>query len=885
MKFKCWKIFFLISVLIHQPILCNDNALEIFYSFGRGFYNTPVSITLRCANPAAVIRYTTDCSLPSMSNGFTYKSEIEISSTTVVKAIAFTSTDTSIVKTHTYLFPEDIKNQGKNPPGFPVTWGGYSTIDADYEMDPEVINATAYTDKIDDAIKSIPALSLSMSVDDWFDPDSGNYVGYPNTNETREKPVSAEFIYLNSNKSFEVNCGVQNQGGTSIVKWKVPKQSMRLLFKDQYGQKKLNKKLFPDSDIESINTVVVDALLYSWIHSFDETQRITSLYFRDQLCSDLQNAMGGISFHGIYVNLFINGLYWGIYDVHERPDEDFMEQYFEYDKTDFDIIKHNPSTIVSGSNESYLELLEQARKGFSTSESLIEIQKYLDLPAFIDYMILNFYLGNYDWAHQNYYAASNMVLGTGYRFFTWDAEHVMRYSNVNYNATKKNDSGGPTEIHTLLKTNSDYRMMFADAFYKHAFNNGALSIDNFENEFMYRKNELDLAIILESARWGDYRESKDNVTYTRDDYWIPEVNKVITEYIPNRRDIVIEQLQKSYNLLYPKTLPPEFSKASGAINPGETIEINNPNSTTSTVIYTTDGSDPRQQGGDIQGDIYNSAIEINKATIVKARVLNSNTNEWSPLAEAYLIPENITYNLVITEIMYHSENYKLEFIEIMNSGDSDIDLAGVSFIKGIDYTFDKSTVLTTGEELVLTNNMVAFNELYGFEAYGMYSKQLSDKGETIILADFFGNTIDIVSYIDTIPWPVLSDQYERSMELINPELDNLLPSSWKTSSELFGSPGEYIANIKNAEIANKVLVYPNPASEWINIVIKGENLHSKDMNVDIYNSIGQLVKQEQFCNGTNYKMNINDLGEGFYMLQIIDLSGDIKKSALKLIKQ
>ena len=194
---------------------------------------------------------------------------------------------------------------------------------------------------------------------------SGLYVGYPNSNISREKAVTAEFLFDNPAENFALECGVQNQGGTSIIDWKVPKQSMRLLFKGEYGPSTLDHKLFPDSDIKSINTLVIDGLLYSWLHPWDEKQRITSLYFRDQLASDLQNEMGGLSFHGRYFHLYINGLYWGIYDVHERPDDAFLSEYLDAKREDFDIIKHNPNDIVQGTNEDYIKMLEMARKGLS----------------------------------------------------------------------------------------------------------------------------------------------------------------------------------------------------------------------------------------------------------------------------------------------------------------------------------------------------------------------------------------------------------------------------------------------------------------------------------------------------------------------------------------
>jgi hypothetical protein len=427
-----------------QGFTTKDSALvgfsgktNIEFNHSRQFYNEGFNLKLSSNNPETNIIYTLNGSAPSSENGMVYYDGIFIDSTLVVKAIAISETDTSDIVTNTFLFPETISKQGKSPTGFPQYWGGSSTITADYEMDPEIVNHPSYSGEISNALQSIPTVSLSMNIDDWFNPNTGLYVGYPNSDISREKPVTAEFLFPDKQENFVVECGVQNQGGTSIIDWKVPKQSMRLLFKEIYGPSKLKYKLFPDSKIELINTLVLDGFLYGWVHPFDETQRKTSLFFRDQLASDMQNKMGWPSFHGIYVNLYINGLYWGMYDLHERPDDAFLAEYLDASREDFDIIKHNPNNIVQGSNVAYNEMLGLARKGLSTPDALKNIQKYLDLPAFIDYMILNFYLGNFDWAHQNYYAARNRVTKSGFRFYTWDAEHVMRYSDVNYNNTQK----------------------------------------------------------------------------------------------------------------------------------------------------------------------------------------------------------------------------------------------------------------------------------------------------------------------------------------------------------------------------------------------------------------------------------------------------------------
>ncbi|MFB6342174.1 CotH kinase family protein [Saccharicrinis sp. FJH62] len=851
-------------------INASTDSLTLDFNHERGYYHDAFNLTITSSDPSAIIKYTLDCSDPLSSSSMAYTNSLSVTKTTIVRAVAYSSSDTSELITQTYLFPEDIRRQPKNPSGFPATWGGSSTINADYEMDPEVINNPVYSDKIEAALKSLPALSLTMETDEWFDPVSGLYVGYPNTNITREKPVSAEFIYSDPNESFLINCGVQNQGGTSIVDWKSPKQSMRLLFKSQYGPKKLKKKLFPDSEIESINTLVVDGLLYSWIHPWDNMQRKTSLYFRDQLASDLQNQMGGLSFHGIYVNVYINGLYWGIYDLHERPDEDFMAEYYDARTEDYDIIKHNPNTIVAGSNSSYLNLLKEARKGFTDNTPLDEIKKLLDLPKFIDYMILNFYLGNYDWAHQNFYAAVNKNLNSGYRFYTWDAEHVMRYSDVNYNNTGKNDSGGPTEIHQLLKNNAEYRLMFADAFYKHAFNNGALTPENFELAFNKRKNELDQAIILESARWGDYLESSTNTVYTRDDFWIPEVDKVLSEYIPNRLNKVLDQFRQNSNRLFPSVMPPIFDKEEGIVESGATVSISSTNYVPGKIIYTLDGTDPRKEGGSIQGTEYKTPIAINKTTTIKTRFLSTETNEWSALAEAGFIPESDYNAIMISEIMYNSAYQDLEFIELLNNSKKEINIKGYTFTDGIEYTFDNDLILNPGAVTVLANDGTMFSSLFNFDPYDIYSKRLSNDGETILLANSFGDTVDSVSYSNAYPWPWEADGHGRSLVLKDPNSDNAEATNWELSTEIYGSPGNYTSvNIGTNTIKNSV--YPNPFKNLIRIRIDATK-QSETLSFGIYNSMGQLVKS--FCRTAQqhpYELDLSSLNSGTYLLIVNDV--------------
>jgi len=883
LKSKAVKFLFVLFFLTQSSgyQLFADN-LKVEFSHTRKFYTSSFTLILTSGNPAAKIIYTLNSSKPSLKNGTVYKDGIFIDSTLVVKAVAISETETSEVVTNTFLFPETIAKQGKSPKGFPQIWGGSSVIPADYEMDPQIVNDRVYSSEISKALQSVPSVSLTMNVDDWFNPNTGLYVGYPNSDVTVEKAVTAEFLFDDPNQNFSVECGVQNQGGTSIVKWKVPKQSMRLLFKESYGPTKLKYKLFPDSDIKSINTLVLDGFLYGWVHPFDDKQRNTTLFFRDQLASDMQNKMGWPSFHGIYVNLFINGLYWGMYDLHERPDEDFLAEYLDAGSEDFDIIKHNPNTIVQGSNLAYNIMLELARKGLSTAEALRKIEKYLDLPAFIDYMILNFYLGNFDWAHQNYYAARNAVLQTGFRFYTWDAEHVMRYSDVTYNNVLKNDKGGPTEIHTFLLQNLEYRMMFADAVYRYFFNDGVFTPASLEESFLYRKNEIESAVILESARWGDFLESSTNVTYTKNDHWIPEVSKVLSEYIPKRRDIVLGQLRGVSPKLFPTSMPPVFRVEDHSSVLQKTIELVNPNSAEGDIYYTLDGSDPRAAGGAAHGLKYIKAITVENSTIIRTRFLTKGIAEWSALAEKSVVFDAIYgKEVVISEILYHPENDKPEFIEIVNTGETNIILDGFVFTKGIDFTFLQGSSIFPGAGLVLTNDTALFKKVYGFDAFGQFNKQLNNDGETLILKNRFYQTVDSVTYSDTIPWPVAADGDGFSIELISQKSDNSIHTNWKASEVKEGTPFE-----SQTGQDMEATFYPNPFTDKFFIELGNPDLAYEPFSVEVFNLFGSVVKSmETNSYNSRIELNLGNLLPGMYVIRVTPLQNTaFEFSNIKAIK-
>jgi hypothetical protein len=585
------------------------SVAELHFSQTRGLYDQAVQVAITSATGGVTIHYTLDGSEPGTrvsSSVLPYSQPISINKTTCLRTLAFKEGWKSTeVTTQTYIFLNDVIRQPVLPSGFPANWGHEGN--GDYEMDPDVVNNPTYSSTIKDDLKSLPSLSLVMDVDDWFGRNQGIYL----EGELEERAVSAELIFPDQTEGFHINCAVMIVGGTSVNRWKMDKLSMRLKFKNDYGPSTLKYPLFGVNNAQEFNTLIVDARMNnSWayggdvnVQGRDLTQRDLAQYTRDQFVADLQNDLGGYAPHGRHVHLYLNGLYWGLYWLHERPDAHFVTSYMGGNLEDFDVMKHNSSSVVSGSDQHYSAMMNIANSGLHSNNAYQLIEQYLDIPDFINYMLINFYVGNTDWAHQNWYASRNRNSGDGkWRYHSWDAEHVME--GLNNDVTARDDEGGPTFLHRRLMENELYRLQFADHIYRHFFNDGIFTPETVTSLYQIRLDEVDRAIVGESARWGDNQR---DVPYTRNLEWVTERDWMLNTFFKRRTDIVLDQLRDQG--LYPDIDVPrifvnDIAAVSGFYSRGDIVTMV---TNSGTIYYTENGEDPINFG---------TGSDINFSTLV-----------------------------------------------------------------------------------------------------------------------------------------------------------------------------------------------------------------------------------------------------------------------------
>lgn len=844
-----WKMIFhgfllflvLAPLIMPAPAQAQSVVSPPVFSVAHGHFSAPFQLTLSSLTPNAQIRYTTDFSTPTSTKGTLYSAPLTIDQTTVIRAVAYTSAaNQSATVTQSYIFLAQVRNQSNNPgSGWPSFFAA-NTSDgrnylAYYEMAPEIVNHASNSGQFEAAMRSLPSISLVTDQPNLWDPAKGIYYNPSEKGSAWERPVSLEWIAPNGDVTagFTINAGARIHGQASRRPHRTPKKTFRIYFRGvEYGVTKLDYKLFADNDaVSKFDRILLRGGGNRSYPYFDSSQRREADYINDEFARRIFLQMGGLAAHGTYAHLYLNGQYWGLYNVTERMDGQFLAAYRGGLETDYDLIEPDEELNYQpvadpGTLDAWNEL-HNLIKGTITDTVYQQVLARLNVVDLADYMILLHYIANTDWPAHNWYTyRKRSGPDTRFHMIPWDSDTSL--NNIKENMTLSNFPNTPAALFHKLITHPDFRQLVADRLYRYLEQStGVLTPTNCRQVYGALADTVDLAIIGESARWGAYAqkiypqinftapnkalpaylysrnipaaESDPNNDTNIEDRktWLQVRDAKLNTYCRDRTGIVIGQYVT--NNWYQTTIKaPTFSQEGGAVAQNYALTIDNTiNNGAGTIYYTVDGVDPRKAGGTVDasaidgGDL--ATVTINQVATIRARILANGV--WSPLHEATFYPPQPLTNLVINEIHYHPaapamvDGDVFEFVELYNKGTVPLRLDNVYISRGFTYRFPVGTTLAAGAYFVLSPDAQQFNARYGFNPNGVMRGNLSNNGEGIEVRDALGNLIDLVEYLDIAPWPLAPDGLGPSLSLINPEVDNALVSSWAPSVTEHGTPG------------------------------------------------------------------------------------------------
>ena len=637
---------------------------KVSFSVPHGYKTAAFDLTLSCADdPTAAIYYTLDGTSPTTSST-PYTGPIHIASTTCIRAAV--PQEGSVIQQDaaaTYLFLDDILQQtsGVVPAGFPST-----TINSQvmrYGMNQSVVNGADRDRLLRGFTNSVSTISLVIDPRNLFDPVEGIYVNAKacDGREWERTTMVEQIDPTNDANGFSTAGGIRIRGAFSRNP-QYPKHSLRLFFRNDYGDGPLEFPLFGDEGASKFKKVDLrTSQNYAWANGTDATYK-KDTFIHEVFARDTQRDMGELYTRSRYYNLFINGHYWGLYQTQERGDEDYAETYNGGDADLYDVIKTSQPGYVTGASEGTIDAWEAlwnmaVNEGFSGAYSNNyrkamgqnpdgsrnpEYPVYLNPTNLMDYVINFHYMVDYDSPAaasmaNNLYAVRDRddnddgLKSQGFYFLRHDAEHTMgRHANSeakddptlygteqSHANFKKLNAFNPAELHYKLCANPEYKMAFADRFYKHCLaQGGALTVPEATKRFQSRMAEIDDVIVCESARWATAGQTRQT--------WLSACGDCFT-FITNRMPYMLSQYRNRG--WYPSIDAGVALNGAGATVVDGMVVASTDKiylSGAGTVYYTLDGSDPRVEGGAVAGGAvqYSGAAPapIDVAVIAKGDV-------------------------------------------------------------------------------------------------------------------------------------------------------------------------------------------------------------------------------------------------------------------------
>ena len=375
-----------------RPVPLTSDGGSISFSQAPTVTGQPFQLTLSTSE-AGTIRYTTNGAWPT-ADSLAYSGPIQVDASTVVRAQRFDATGDPLGEAQTGSF-----------------------IIATYEQ-------------------TIPVISV---VTDWGHLDT-LHANPQQRGKGWERPINIEYFAPGGERQFSLPAGIRIHGNFSRLF--SPKKSYRIYFREDYGgPDALNYQLFADSPVTEFKSFVLragfqDTFVHRGIPERADRHH-TAKYISDQVVRNLHRDMGQPVAHGDWALLYLNGEFWGLYNLTEYINLDFMRAYSS-PEAEYDVIVkesgweegewYNREAVREGGYGGWLE--NQTFVGsadFTQPENIGALEWRVDIENVTSYLFLQAYVQHTDWPSANWVVYRRWDEGTvdtqhQWRMLVWDAE-------------------------------------------------------------------------------------------------------------------------------------------------------------------------------------------------------------------------------------------------------------------------------------------------------------------------------------------------------------------------------------------------------------------------------------------------------------------------------
>lgn len=340
-----------------DAVAYTEFASEPMFSQTGLYQSEAFSLSLSCGVSGATIFYTLDGSAPTHES-MIYSAPLQISANTVIRAFASASgmLDSDIV-TYTYLFEQ--------PHTLPV---------------------------------------VCLSIDKLYF-DEIYAVLEKKNNVEREAHIT--YYESDGRLGCAFPCGLRASGASTLL---AAQKSFGVSIRGRYGQSAVSYPFFKDSDVSAYSSLVLR----------NSGQDRDDLRMRD---SFFQRCVKGLNIENVEtrpVVMYVNGSYWGIYDLNENQNEDYMAAHYGIDPNAVDIIRRNVSKLEGSAADIKRVRDIGLNSDLSSDSAFAEYLQWVDSDYFMDFLIAQTYFSNWDMFNQKYWRSEDYTVKWRPVFFDLD---------------------------------------------------------------------------------------------------------------------------------------------------------------------------------------------------------------------------------------------------------------------------------------------------------------------------------------------------------------------------------------------------------------------------------------------------------------------------------
>lgn len=327
---------------------------QVQFSEQGGLTAQDVTVAISGAESNEVIRYTLDGSVPT-SLSLQYTAPLNITENTILRAAVFRENHIpSPTQTESWLFA----SHGE-----------------------------------------LPVISLAGDHNLLFDEQTGIYPKGPNAlpdfpffnanfwNDT-EIPLHFSYYPSNGSQSYELDLGAKIFGGWSRGN---DQRSFSLFARGRYGQSEFDYPFFASRQYSEFQSLVIRNSGQDWMKTM----------FRDALMTSLVADTGIDHQANQPAVVYINGDYWGLYNLREKVNEHFIASRHDVDPESIDIVE-GQGFLVHGDNRQFQEMMAYVAQADASGELDYQyLSTLIDVENFARYQVAQTFFDNHDWPGNN----------------------------------------------------------------------------------------------------------------------------------------------------------------------------------------------------------------------------------------------------------------------------------------------------------------------------------------------------------------------------------------------------------------------------------------------------------------------------------------------------